>query len=437
MLTVAIIGRPNVGKSTFFNRVLNQRKAIVHEKEGITRDRIYGEMVWTGHQLRFVDTGGFIPKDSDIFNREIRNQAKEAANEADFILFIVDGKTGPVSTDIELANFVRKSGKKHLMAVNKCDDLSLSQQINNFFELGLKPVLPISALNGRLTGDLLDEIIHLSDVKLSKDEKEADNSEFRLAITGMPNVGKSSLLNAILKRNQSIVTPIGGTTRDAIDSNIRYYGKKITLVDTAGLRKKSKISDNIEFYSTIRTQNAILNCDLALVLIDAEKGFTKHDKSIIDDVILKGKGLIVIVNKWDLINKTTNTMKEFVDEMIYQFKTVGDYPILFISALTKKRISGVLKEASLLSKKIKKKLSTSDLNKSLQKALFQKAPPATKGKVINLNYITQVSTKPHLFVIYANYPKLVPLNYRKYLENNLRSDFDLKGIPFRISFRKK
>ena len=409
----------------------------MHEKEGITRDRIYGEMFWTGHQLRFVDTGGFIPKDSDIFNREIRNQAKEAANEADFILFIVDGKTGPVSTDVELANFVRKSGKKHLMAVNKCDDLSLSQQINNFFELGLKPVLPISALNGRLTGDLLDEIIHLSDVKLSKDEKEADDSEFRLAITGMPNVGKSSLLNAILKRNQSIVTPIGGTTRDAIDSNIRYYGKKITLVDTAGLRKKSKISDNIEFYSTIRTQNAILNCDLALVLIDAEKGFTKHDKSIIDDVILKGKGLIVIVNKWDLINKTTNTMKEFVDEMIYQFKTVGDYPILFISALTKKRISGVLKEASLLSKKIKKKLSTSDLNKSLQKALSQKAPPATKGKVINLNYITQVNTKPHLFVIYANYPKLVPLNYRKYLENNLRADFDLKGIPFRISFRKK
>ena len=437
MLTVAIIGRPNVGKSTFFNRVLNQRKAIVHEKEGITRDRIYGEMFWTGHQLRFVDTGGFIPKDSDIFNREIRNQAKEAANEADFILFIVDGKTGPVSTDVELANFVRKSGKKHLMAVNKCDDLSLSQQINNFFELGLKPVLPISALNGRLTGDLLDEIIHLSNIKLSENKKEADDSEFRLAITGMPNVGKSSLLNAILKRNQSIVTPIGGTTRDAIDSNIRYYGKKITLVDTAGLRKKSKISDNIEFYSTIRTQNAILNCDLALVLIDAEKGFTKHDKSIIDDVILKGKGLIVIVNKWDLINKTTNTMKEFVDEMIYQFKTVGDYPILFISALTKKRISGVLKEASLLSKKIKKKLSTSDLNKSLQKALSLKAPPATKGKVINLNYITQVNTKPHLFVIYANYPKLVPLNYRKYLENSLRADFDLKGIPFRISFRKK
>ena len=437
MLTVAIIGRPNVGKSTFFNRVLNQRKAIVHEKEGITRDRIYGEMFWTGHQLRFVDTGGFIPKDSDIFNREIRNQAKEAANEADFILFIVDGKTGPVSTDLELANFVRKSGKKHLMAVNKCDDLSLSQQINNFFELGLKPVLPISALNGRLTGDLLDEIIHLSNIKLSENKKEADDSEFRLAITGMPNVGKSSLLNAILKRNQSIVTPIGGTTRDAIDSNIRYYGKKITLVDTAGLRKKSKISDNIEFYSTVRTQNAILNCDLALVLIDAEKGFTKHDKSIIDDVILKGKGLIVIVNKWDLINKTTNTMKEFVDEMIYQFKTVGDYPILFISALTKKRISGVLKEASLLSKKIKKKLSTSDLNKSLQKALSLKAPPATKGKVINLNYITQVNTKPHLFVIYANYPKLVPLNYRKYLENNLRADFDLKGIPFRISFRKK
>ena len=437
MLTVAIIGRPNVGKSTFFNRVLNQRKAIVHEKEGITRDRIYGEMFWTGHQLRFVDTGGFIPKDSDIFNRAIRNQAKEAANEADFILFIVDGKTGPVSTDIELANFVRKSGKKHLMAVNKCDDLSLSQQINNFFELGLKPVIPISALNGRLTGDLLDEIIHLSNVKPSLDEKEADDSELRLAITGMPNVGKSSLLNAILKRNQSIVTPIGGTTRDAIDSNIKYYGKKITLVDTAGLRKKSKISDNIEFYSTVRTQNAILNCDLALVLIDAEKGFTKHDKSIIDDVVLKGKGLIVIVNKWDLISKTTNTMKEFVDEMIYQFKTVGDYPILFISALTKKRISGVLKEASLLSKKIKKKISTSDLNKSLQKALSHKAPPATRGKVINLNYITQVSTKPHLFVIYANYPKLVPMNYRKYLENNLRTDFDLKGIPFRISFRKK
>ena len=437
MLTVAIIGRPNVGKSTFFNRVLNQRKAIVHEKEGITRDRIYGEMFWTGHQLRFVDTGGFIPEDSDIFNREIRNQAKEAANEADFILFIVDGKTGPVSTDVELANFVRKSGKKHLMAVNKCDDLLLSQQINNFFELGLKPVLPISALNGRLTGDLLDEIIHISNIKLSGNKKEADDCEFRLAITGMPNVGKSSLLNAILKRNQSIVTPIGGTTRDAIDSNIRYYGKKISLVDTAGLRKKSKISDNIEFYSTIRTQNAILNCDLALVLIDAEKGFTKHDKSIIDDVILKGKGLIVIVNKWDLINKTTNTMKEFVDEMIYQFKTVGDYPILFISALTKKRISGVLKEASLLSKKIKKKLSTSDLNKSLQKALFQKAPPATKGKYIQIKYCTQLPTDTPTFVFFANLPQYIKEPYKRYIENKLREYFDFSGVPLQIYFRKK
>ena len=433
---ITIVGRPNVGKSTLFNRILNQRKAIVHEKEGITRDRIYGEMEWSGHFLRFIDTGGYIPEDLDIFNHAVRAQAKAAIMESDLVLLMVDGKEDPTSSDKELAQLVRESGKKNLLIVNKCDHLKSNLQINNFYELGLTAILPVSALNGRLTGDMLDAILdHLGEDILN--QSNSPKSEMRLAITGMPNVGKSSLLNALLKRDQSIVTPIAGTTRDAIDTELKYYSKTITLVDTAGLRKKSKITDNIEFYSTVRTQRAILNCDLALVLIDAEKGFTRHDKTILDDVVKKGKGLIVIVNKWDLIEKKTNTMKDFIDEISYQFKSMSSYPILFISALTTKRISQVLKESSGLYLRIQSQLSTSKLNKSLQDALSINSPPATKGKVINLKYITQVSVKPHLFVIYTNYPKLIPKNYKRYIESRLRNDFNLIGIPIRISFRKK
>ena len=433
---IAIVGRPNVGKSTFFNRVLNQKKSIVDATEGITRDRIYGKVDWVGYSMTFVDTGGYIPEDLDIFNSAVREQAQEAISEADLILFMVDGKQDPTSSDKTLAQFVRESGKKSIMVVNKCDDLDSNKQINGFFELGIDPIMPVSALNGRLTGDLLDSVLaqlNLKEVKINEDKDEG----MRLAIVGMPNVGKSSLTNALLQKKQSIVTPIAGTTRDSIDSYLKYYGKTITLVDTAGLRKKSKVSDSIEFYSTVRAQRSILNCDVALVLIDAEKGFTKQDKTIMEDVITKGKGLVIIVNKWDLIKKETQTMKNFSDEIEYQFKALSHYPILYISALTKQRVSKVLGIAKGVFELRKKSIKTSILNKFLQKRIRLQSPPATHGKVINLNYMIQVSTGPHLFVIYTNYPKLVPTGYKRFIENQLREEFDLLGIPIRISFRKK
>ncbi|MBS95731.1 MAG: ribosome biogenesis GTPase Der [Chloroflexi bacterium] len=433
---IAIVGRPNVGKSTFFNRVLNQKKSIVDATEGITRDRIYGKVDWVGHSMTFVDTGGYIPEDLDIFNSAVREQAQEAISEADLILFMVDGKQDPTSSDKTLAQFVRESGKKSIMVVNKCDDLDSNKQINGFYELGIDPIMPVSALNGRLTGDLLDSVLaqlKLKEAKINEDKDEG----MRLAIVGMPNVGKSSLTNALLQKKQSIVTPIAGTTRDSIDSYLKYYGKTITLVDTAGLRKKSKVSDSIEFYSTVRAQRSILNCDVALVLIDAEKGFTKQDKTIMEDVITKGKGLVIIVNKWDLIKKETQTMKNFSDEIEYQFKALSHYPILYISALTKQRVSKVLGIAKGVFELRKKSIKTSILNKFLQKTIRLQSPPATHGKVINLNYMIQVSTGPHLFVIYTNYPKLVPTGYKRFIENQLREEFDLLGIPIRISFRKK
>jgi len=433
---IAIVGRPNVGKSTFFNRVLNQKKSIVDAIEGITRDRIYGKVDWVGHSMTFVDTGGYIPEDLDIFNSAVREQAQEAISEADLILFMVDGKQDPTASDKTLAQFVRQSGKKSIMVVNKCDDLDSNKQIHGFFELGIDPILPVSALNGRLTGDLLDSILGQLNLKEVKITEEVDGG-MSLAIVGMPNVGKSSLTNALLQKKQSIVTPIAGTTRDSIDSYLKYYGKTITLVDTAGLRKKSKVSDNIEFYSTVRAQRSILNCDVALVLIDAEKGFTKQDKTIMEEVITKGKGLVIIVNKWDLIEKETQTMKNFSDEIEYQFKALSHYPILYISALTKQRVSKVLGVAKGVFELRKKSIKTSILNKFLQKTIRLQSPPATHGKVINLNYMIQVSTGPHLFVIYTNYPKLVPTGYKRFIENQLREEFDLLGIPIRISFRKK
>ena len=433
---IAIVGRPNVGKSTFFNRLLNQKKSIVDATEGITRDRIYGKVDWVGHSMTFVDTGGYIPEDLDIFNSAVREQAQEAISEADLILFMVDGKQDPTSSDKTLAQFVRQSGKKSIMVVNKCDDLDSNKQIHGFFELGIDPILPVSALNGRLTGDLLDSILGQLNLKEAKITEELDGG-MSLAIVGMPNVGKSSLTNALLQKKQSIVTPIAGTTRDSIDSYLKYYGKTITLVDTAGLRKKSKVSDNIEFYSTVRAQRSILNCDVALVLIDAEKGFTKQDKTIMEEVITKGKGLVIIVNKWDLIKKETQTMKNFSDEIEYQFKALSHYPILYISALTKQRVSKVLGIAKGVFELRKKSIKTSILNKFLQKTIRLQSPPATHGKVINLNYMIQVSTGPHLFVIYTNYPKLVPTGYKRFIENQLREEFDLLGIPIRISFRKK
>ena len=431
--TIAIIGRPNVGKSTLFNRLVEKRKAIVDAKEGITRDRIRGTLDWENRLYDIVDTGGYIPDDVDVFNAAVREQAELAVVEADFILFLVDGKADPTASDKDLAKLVRKSGKPHMLVVNKCDTLEIDEQQLRFYELGIESMVTISALNGRLTGVMLEQITAVLNPAMEKQDEE---SYMRLAIVGMPNVGKSSLTNALLQKEQTIVTPIAGTTRDSIDTAFTWYEKTIVLVDTAGLRKRAKVSDNIEFYSNVRTHSAIENADVSLVMIDAEKGFGKQDKAIVDLVIRKGKGLVLLVNKWDLVEAETNTMAEMKKEIQWQFKGLDDYPILFISALTRRRVSNIMKIADQVHQARQQKINTKLLNEFLRETIKKLAIPAVKGRLIRIKFINQVRTAPPLIVCHTNYPKLVPVNYRRYLENQLRETFDFSGVPIKLSFRQ-
>lgn len=433
---IAIIGRPNVGKSTFFNRLLSQRQSIVDSQEGITRDRIYGDVLWNGQLLKFIDTGGYISEDIDQFNSVVREQAMAAISESNLIIFMVDGKEGPTSSDKVLAQLVRKSNKPYLFVVNKCDGYKTDQLAFQFHEFGLDNPNPISALSGRYTGDLLDSILDKLDYK-NKFSDDSDEPGLRLSIVGMPNVGKSSLTNTLLKKERSIVTPIAGTTRDSVDAEVKWHGNLITLVDTAGLRKLAKIKDKIEYYSTVRTNNAIEDSNVVLVLIDAEKGFGKQDKNIIDNVISKGKGMIIIVNKWDLIQKDTFTMKGFEDEIRYEFKALDHYPILFISTLTKQRIHRVLEVAWEVYQRGKNILPTKKINEVLSELLLKNPPPSEHGKSIKVKYATQVSTEPAVIALYANYPKKIKTSYRRYVENQFRKNFDLIGIPIHLSFRRK
>ena len=431
--TIAIIGRPNVGKSTLFNRLVEKRKAIVDAKEGITRDRIRGTLDWENRLYDIVDTGGYIPDDVDVFNAAVREQAELAVVEADFILFLVDGKADPTASDKDLAKLVRKSGKPHMLVVNKCDTLEMDEQQFRFHELAIESMVTISALNGRLTGVMLEQITAVLNPTTAKQDEEV---YMRLAIVGMPNVGKSSLTNALLQKEQTIVTPIAGTTRDSIDTAFTWYGKTIILVDTAGLRKRAKVSDNIEFYSNVRTHSAIENADVSLVMIDAEKGFGKQDKAIVDLVIRKGKGLVLLVNKWDLVEAETNTMAEMKKEIQWQFKGLDDYPILFISALTRRRVSNIMKIADQVHQARQQKINTKLLNEFLRETIKKMAIPAVKGRLIRIKFINQVRTAPPLIVCHTNYPKLVPVNYRRYLENKLRETFDFSGVPIKLSFRQ-
>jgi len=433
---IAIIGRPNVGKSTFFNRMLNKRHAIVDPQEGITRDRIYGVMEWCGQNIKFIDTGGFIYDDKNDFNKSVRTQSNDAMEEADFVIFMVDAKQGIMPNDKILANSVRKSNKPCMVAVNKCDQYKSDNLAHQFHELGIKDILPISSLNGRLTGDLLDKILKKLEIN---DKRTIANKkpEIRIAIVGMPNVGKSSLTNALLKKERSIVTPIAGTTRDAIDAQLKWYGSYINLVDTAGLRKLAKLTDKVEYYSRIRANSAIKNSDITLILIDALKGFTRQDKSIVDEVIENGKGLVLIVNKWDLVTKNSSSSKMFHEQITKKFRSLQHYPVIFISALTKQRIHRVLEVALDVHARTIRRISTNKLNELLEKLLKKNPPQSEHGKQIQIKYVTQVSIKPTVFAMYTNYPKKIKTHYIRFLENQFRKNFDLEGVPIIFSFRRK
>ncbi|HDP69176.1 MAG TPA: ribosome biogenesis GTPase Der [Candidatus Marinimicrobia bacterium] len=433
--TVAIIGRPNVGKSTLFNRIARKRKSIVHPQAGITRDRIYETVNWAGRQFRLIDTGGYVPESRDTIESAVRAQVELAIQEADLILFLVDITDQIMPMDSQIAELLRTVVKPIILIANKCDNEKRENTRFEFYKLGFGEVFPISALNGRRIGDLLDLI--LDNLPSAAPEKQEAPDHPRLAIVGMPNAGKSSVVNAILGIEKNIVTEIPGTTRDSIDSEIKYYGEPITLIDTAGLRKKSNIKDSIEFYSSVRTDRAIQRCNVVLLVIDALKGFNRQDAHIVRTIIDRKKGLVIVINKWDLIEKDSKTLKNFRQDIIDRFPEIAYYPMIFISALTKQRVGQILKTATDVYRSLAQRIPTNRLNKYFQEVINRTPPPAVMGKHIQIKYVTQVKTNPPVILFFCNDPKNIKEDYRRFLENQLRKEFDFTGVPVTLLFRQK
>ena len=430
---VAIVGRPNVGKSTLFNRIVGSKAAIVEDTPGVTRDRIFGEADWSGYHFFLVDTGGFIPGTENKIEKAVKEQAMIAIEEADAILFLCDGRDGITAHDTDIANILRSSNKPVTLVINKCDNEILDGNSYEFHKLGLSEPFPISALSGRNTGDFLDDIIK----NLTKTEPPAEDIRLKIAIVGKPNVGKSSLANALIGKNRSIVTDIAGTTRDAIDSTIKYYSEEIVLIDTAGLRKKSRIRENIEIYSTMRTSRAIDRSDVSVVVLDATLGLEEQDKRIINMVSDARKGIVIAVNKWDIAEKDSKTADDYTKKIHALMKTHEYMPVVYISALTKQRITKVLELAKDIKKRRLIHISTSKLNKLILPELEKTPPPAIRGRDLRINYITQVNTEPPVFAFFCNYPAMIPEAYKRFVERTMRKLFDFEGTPISFVFRKK
>ncbi|MCD6598813.1 MAG: ribosome biogenesis GTPase Der [Bacteroidales bacterium] len=430
---IAIVGRPNVGKSTLFNRLTRSRKAIVDGKSGVTRDRHYGRSDWNGHEFMVIDTGGYLSKSDDIFEGEIKKQVITAIDEADIVLFMVDVETGITDPDEALARILRKTDKKVMVVVNKVDSNDRQYDANIFFKLGLGDIYTISSINGSGTGDLLDIIVE----ELPEANIEEELELPRLAIVGRPNVGKSSLVNALLDQERNIVTPLSGTTRDTIYTRYNKFNHDFYLVDTAGLRKKGKVREDLEFYSVMRAIRAIENADVCLLLIDAQEGFESQDLNILNLIHKNRKGAVILVNKWDLVEKETYTAKQMEDKIREKIAPFQDVPIIFTSALTKLRLQKVLETAMQVYKNRLQKIPTSKLNEILLEAVKAHHPPSFRGHEIKVKYVTQLPTHSPSFALFCNYPEHVKEPYKRYIENRIREHFNFTGVPILIFFRKK
>ena len=434
--TLAITGRPNVGKSTFFNRLLEQRKAIVDDISGVTRDRQYGITDWNGKSFNVIDTGGFVPHSDDVFEREIRKQVNIAIEEANAIVFMTDAAIGITHLDDSMAGMLRKSSKPVFLVVNKVDNNERMLAASEFYSLGFDKIFFISSISGSGTGELLDAITELIPAE-DADAMELADSLPKFAIIGQPNVGKSSLLNSLVGQERTIVSDIAGTTRDTIHTHYKLFQKDFILIDTAGIRRKAKVHEDLEFYSVIRAIKAMDEADVCLILIDAEKGVSAQDISIFSLAAKKGKGVVVLVNKWDLAEKETNTARDYEIMLKQKLAPFTDVPILFISAKEKTRIFKAIEIGLEVAENRKAKISTSQLNEVVLKAIESYHPPVVRGHPVKIKYVTQLPTAVPSFAFFCNFPDDIKQPYKNYLENKLRENFNLKGVPIRLFFRKK
>jgi len=431
---VAIIGRPNVGKSTLFNRLIGKRDAIVDDAPGITRDRNYGHVTWSGQQFILVDTGGYLPEAKDLIDSAIKEQAEIAISESDLVLLITDVKTGITKTDEQIAESLKRSQKESILIVNKVDSANDDPEVGIFYNLGLGDPYPVSALQGRQSGDMLDAVL---DKLTQYDIKEEDDNSIKLAIIGRENVGKSSLVNMLLGETRSIVTNIPGTTRDALDSLLRYKRREYLLIDTAGLKKKAKIKENVLFYSNLRTLRSIQRADVVLYMVDIKEGLSRQDIATLDEAANQHKGILLVLNKWDLIEKDHKTLENFHREYKDRLGVLRYIPQIYVSVHDKQRLFKALDKATEIFEEKKKRLSTSELNKFFMPLIQKKSPPATMGKEMKINYVTQIKSNPPLIAFFCNHPDLITDSYKRFLENRLREQYKFAGVPIKLVFKKK
>ncbi|MCF8449866.1 MAG: ribosome biogenesis GTPase Der [Taibaiella sp.] len=437
--TVAIVGRPNVGKSTLFNRLLEQRKAIVDDVSGVTRDRQYGIADWNGKVFNVIDTGGFVSRSEDVFEREIRKQVHIAVEEADLILFICDTTTGITAQDTDMADVLRRSTKPVILVVNKVDNSERALYATEFYSLGFAHTFQVSSISGSGTGDLLDEVV--ANITESSDTEATDkdgNPLPKFAIIGQPNAGKSTLLNALINQERTIVSDIAGTTRDTIHTHYKLFGKEFVLIDTAGIRKKKNVHEDLEFYSVIRAIKAMDESDVCMLLIDAKNGLTAQDVSIFSLATRKGKGVVILVNKWDLVeSKETNTARDYEKDIKEKLEPFTDVPVIFISALDKTRIFQGMEKALEVYENRNKRIQTSVLNDIMLKEIERYPPAMSRGYAVKIKFVQQIPTAVPSFAFFSNHPDAVKEPYKNFLENKIRSHFNFSGVPVRIFMRKK